>query len=218
MNTQQYLDNSSGKNISYVDGINYNDAIASEIVEDSPKLNCSLSDVLKEFGFNDDINAELTDKLTEFIEDEIRLSCIEFIKRLTLQLNQSKQGHALLRALGYSCDGLSLKQASLKYGCSAQYIHKLSNDIAEHLGIEPIASLGVVRKYSRNMKVKCSDDWYTLKEAQKYLKLDGRKLKKLIDDNDIPIKGHIRNSKLIHQDSLDKLQKIIEDNDNKNKK
>ena len=56
MNTQQYLDNSSGKNISYVDGINYNDAIASEVVEDSPKLNCSLADVLKEFGFNDDIS------------------------------------------------------------------------------------------------------------------------------------------------------------------
>lgn len=212
MNTEQYLNNSSGKNISYVDGINYNGSIASEIVEDSPKLNCSLSDVLKEFGFNDDISGELTDKLTKFIEDEIRLSCVEFIKRLTLQLNQSKQGHALLRALGYSCDGLSLKQASLKYGCTPQYLHKLSDEIAQSCEIEPIASLGVIRKYSRNMKVKCSDDWYTLKEAQKYLHIDGRKLKKLIDDHNIPTKGYIRNSKLIHQDSLDELEKIIEDN------
>jgi hypothetical protein len=212
MNTEQYLDNSTGKNISYVDGINYNGSIASEVVEDNPKLNCSLSDVLKEFGFNDIINTELTDKLTEFIEDEIRLSCIEFIKRLTLQLNQCKQGHALLRALGYSCDGLSLKQASIKYGCSPQYLHKLSDEIAQSCEIEPIASLGVIRKYSRNMSVRCSDDWYLLKEAQKYLGIDGRKLKKLIDDNDIPTKGFRRNSKLIHQTSLDKLEKIIENN------
>ena len=210
MTTEKYLDSTTGKNISYVDNINYTDVYAKEVKEDEPKLNCTLDDVLIKFGFNDDIAQELHEELSEFIENEVRLSCVEFIKRLTHQLNQTKWGHCFLRALGFQCEGLTYKQAGEKFDVSSQYLHKLTNQIAESCEIEPVSSLTVIRKYSRNMKVRSSDDWYTINEAEKYLGVNSRKLKQLINDNNITTKGYIRNSKLIHIDSLTLLEKKLD--------
>jgi hypothetical protein len=59
------------------------------------------------------------------------------------------------------------------------------------------------------MKVNASDDWYTMSEAERYLGVSSRKLKQLIEDNDITVKGYIRNSKLIHIESLTLLESKI---------
>lgn len=214
MSTEKYLDNISGKNISYTDSIDYSGSYAKEVESDEPKLNTSLDDVLIRFGFNEEITDELHNELSTFIENEVRLSCIEFIKRLIQKLNNTKWGWCFLKAMGYEADGLSYSKAGKQlFNCSGQYLHKLVNSIASSLDIEPIASLTVIRKYSRHMKVTASDDWYTMAEAEKYLGVSSRKLKQLIDENNITVKGYIRNSKLIHIDNLTLLETHISSND-----
>ena len=210
MSTEKYLNEISGKNISYTDSIDYSNSHAKETESNEPKLNTSLDEVLIRFGFNDEITDELHGELSEFIENEVRLSCIEFIKRLIQQLNGTKFGWCFLKAMGYEAEGLSYSKAGKQlFNCSGQYLHKLVNSIASTLDIEPIASLTMIRKYSRNMKVNASDDWYTMAEAERYLGVSSRKLKQLIEDNDITVKGYIRNSKLIHIESLQLLERKI---------
>ena len=76
MSTEKYLDNISGKNISYTDSIDYSGSYAKEVESDEPKLNTSLDDVLIRFGFNEEITDELHNELSTFIENEVRLSVL----------------------------------------------------------------------------------------------------------------------------------------------
>ena len=206
-----FLDNSSGKFFEYQDGIDYNDIQAKETASAEEKI--SFENILNRYELPPELRGELIEDVMGYIDIESRASVCEFIHRLCYRLQNEKVGWALLKALGWNGAGLSLKKQANLMGTSPQYLSKIVLNLESQLSNDfpTIKTLGDRKCESSSKKVQTpSDEYYTISESTKYLKCSGKKLKKLIEDNDIRTTPYKKGSKLIHINDLTIIEGILE--------
>ena len=123
-----------GKFLSYTDQLDYNKEAAPEAGADSQQE--TLQTLCGRYGIPEDLIAEIE----VWTDEQVKLGLREFIKRLTIKMSQSLHGFCVLRALGYHAhiesDGKtvkSLRQIAKHFGCSHQYVDKLTKDLESQL-------------------------------------------------------------------------------------
>lgn len=145
---------------------------------------------------NYDAPPELIPVIEDYISDQTRIATLEFINRFLAKLSQNLHGFCLLRALGYDVmvehNGkpiTSLRQMSEHFQVSHQYIHKLTKDYSEQIGMS--------KPKQYKTRVTAPDGYITLGEAMKKYKLSRHKLKQLIKATKAQVISYKRNSKVM---------------------
>jgi len=141
---------------------------------------------------------ELIPTLEDYIGEQTRLATLEFINRFLAKLSQNLHGFCLLRALGYDVmiehNGkpvTSLRQMSDHFQVSHQYIHKLTKDYSEQIGMS--------KPKQYKSKVTAPEGYITLGDAMKKYKLTRHKLKQLIRATKAQVIQYKRNSKVMQE-------------------
>lgn len=145
---------------------------------------------------------DLVAQVEVWVDEQIKLGVREFIKRLTVKMSQSLHGFCVLRALGYHAqiesNGVavnSLRQIAKHFGCSHQYVDKLTKDLERQLGIH--AETLEIEKKTYSMKVDPPKGWITYGQAMKEFNIKRTALLNIIKQNKIPVKPYARNAKII---------------------
>ena len=190
-----------GKYLSYIDQLDYGKEAAPEQAEDS------LQDTLYNLCANYDLDEDLVAQIELWADEQVKLGLREFIKRLTIKMSQSLHGFCVLRALGYHAhiesDGKtvkSLRQIAKHFGCSHQYVDKLTKDLEGQLGVQ--ADALDIEKKTYTMTVKPPAGFITLGNALKKYKLTRQQLQEVVDANNLGVVPYKRSSKILDEQKL----------------
>ena len=190
----------TGKFLTYTDALDYQRETAPECGADSNQT--QLAELCEAY----DLPEELVAQVESWTDEQIKLGLREFIKRLTIKMSQSLHGFCVLRALGYHAhiesDGKtvkSLRQIAKHFGCSHQYVDKLTKDLESQLGVT-VDALDIEKK-TYSMTVTPPDGYITLGNALKEFKLTRQQLQEVID-NGVPVQNYHRKSKIIERTKL----------------
>jgi len=208
-----------GKFCSYLDALDYSSELASEIESSDDIYSADIEEVLDQYDFNINLRQELQEDLQQLCEHQIRQGVGEFISRLTFRMSQSLHGFCVLRALGYVCkvegeDGkqiTSLRQIAKHFNTSSQWIYKLTEDLKKCLGVtEDVPTLGITKK-KYSMKIDVPSGYKTIGMLIEEFGTNNKRLQKIILENKIKIKNHTRGSKLISEQDVQIIKKILQE-------
>jgi len=190
-----------GKFLSYTDQLDYAKEAAPEAGADSEQE--TLQTLCGRYGIPEDLIAQIE----VWTDEQVKLGLREFIKRLTIKMSQSLHGFCVLRALGYHAhiesDGKtvkSLRQIAKHFGCSHQYVDKLTKDLESQLGVQ--ADALDIEKKTYTMTVNPPQGFITLGNALKKYGLTRQQLQGVVDANRLGVVPYKRSSKIIDEKKL----------------
>ena len=197
-NTKLHDGDDVGQFLSYNDAIDYTPLI-DKTHPMSPQAITSTQVDLADALAPHSIPLEVLPLVEEHIEKQTKLATLEFINRFLSKMSQNLHGFCLLRALGYDVmlehNGKhvsSLRQLSEHFKVSHQYIHKLTKDYSNQIGLGG--------RQSRNT-VSPPDGYATLATIMKKYSITRHTLKKIIVQTGAKVMPYKRNSKIV-QESL----------------
>jgi hypothetical protein len=200
-------------NLEYLDGLNYSAFTAPEAQSEAVRK-LDAQTILSKYNFNEALREELLDDLQTYIEEEVKISTLEFVNKFFERLGKNKTGYAVARALGFHIylkdkEGKEIhtqKQIANYFGVCPQMIDLLSKQVQEDLrGIEPITSLAIHKK-KYDYSVKAPEGYMTTIQVMNFLDLTNKKLNGIIKSLDIRKKEYTRGSKLISVDDVDRIE------------
>jgi hypothetical protein len=197
-NTKLQKDDQLGQFVSYNDSIDYTPIVDKTHPMTPQAINANTQVDLADAIAPHIMPPEVMPMLEEYIAEQTKLSTLEFINKFLGKMSQNLHGFCLLRALGYDVmlehNGKhvsSLRQLSEHFKVSHQYIHKLTKDYGEQIG------LGVPKSTS----VQPPDGYATLANIMKKYSITRHKLKRIIQQTGATVMPYKRNSKIV-QESL----------------